>query len=154
MLSPRAVVGNFMARRVLVAYDFIETADGALRWAAEFARETASSVILLHVGFIAPVAVVPEVVVPVPLPSPEEIKAIEKRLRESAARVGLSAGVEVVVGASVGATIVARAEELKVDLIVMGTHGRRPIVRALLGSTADHVVRHAHCPVVTVRDHR
>ena len=39
----------------------------------------------------------------------------------------------------------------KCDLIVMGTHGRRGIKRALLGSVAEKVLREARCPVVTVR---
>jgi nucleotide-binding universal stress UspA family protein len=37
------------------------------------------------------------------------------------------------------------------DLIVMGTHGRGGISRVLMGSVAEHVLREAVCPVVTVR---
>jgi nucleotide-binding universal stress UspA family protein len=37
------------------------------------------------------------------------------------------------------------------DLIVMGTHGRSGITRAIMGSVAEHVLRDATCPVVTVR---
>ena len=37
------------------------------------------------------------------------------------------------------------------DLIVLGTHGRSGVARAVLGSTAEAVVRHAPCPVVVVR---
>lgn len=37
------------------------------------------------------------------------------------------------------------------DLVVMGTHGRGGITRALMGSVAEHVQREANCPVVTVR---
>ena len=47
----------------------------------------------------------------------------------------------------VGAAVTERA-----DLIVMGTHGRGGLDRALLGSVADRVIRLAPCPVVTVRD--
>jgi nucleotide-binding universal stress UspA family protein len=43
------------------------------------------------------------------------------------------------------------AQELGVDLIVMGTHGRRGLTRALLGSVAESVVRSAPCAVLTVR---
>lgn len=43
------------------------------------------------------------------------------------------------------------AEEKDVDLIVMGTHGRRGVPRLLLGSVAEEVVRLATCPVFTVR---
>ncbi len=44
----------------------------------------------------------------------------------------------------------AAAKELPADLIVIGTHGRRGIARALLGSVAEKVVRTAPCPVLTV----
>src|SRR4029077_1477166 len=39
------------------------------------------------------------------------------------------------------------------DLIVMGTHGRKGVSRALLGSAAEEVFRNAHCPVLTVGPH-
>jgi nucleotide-binding universal stress UspA family protein len=47
--------------------------------------------------------------------------------------------------------IVALATDEKADLIVIGTHGRGGINRALLGSVTDRVVRLAPCPVLTVR---
>ena len=45
------------------------------------------------------------------------------------------------------------AKEVHADLIVMGTHGRRGVTRALLGSVTENVVRQAPCPVLTVRPH-
>ena len=52
--------------------------------------------------------------------------------------------------------ILQAAKELGADLIVMGTHGRRGVTRALLGSIAEAIVRTAPCPVLTVRgrDHK
>lgn len=47
--------------------------------------------------------------------------------------------------------IVRLARELPCDLIVMGTHGRTGLDRLLLGSVAEQVVRHAPCPVLTVK---
>jgi nucleotide-binding universal stress UspA family protein len=47
--------------------------------------------------------------------------------------------------------IVGVAEEMHCDLIVMGTHGRRGLSRLFLGSVAEQVVRHAQCPVLTVK---
>jgi nucleotide-binding universal stress UspA family protein len=47
--------------------------------------------------------------------------------------------------------IVALAEELQADLIVMGSRGLGGVRRALMGSVSDSVVRHAHCPVLVVR---
>ena len=48
--------------------------------------------------------------------------------------------------------VVALATDERADLIVIGTHGRGGIDRALLGSVADRVVRLAPCPVLTVRE--
>jgi nucleotide-binding universal stress UspA family protein len=50
-----------------------------------------------------------------------------------------------------GEEIVAFAKERNCDLIVMGTHGRTGLERALLGSVAEQVVRAAPCPVLTLR---
>ncbi len=47
--------------------------------------------------------------------------------------------------------IVRFANEKKIGLIIMGTHGRKGIDRVLFGSTASQVVRYAPCPVLTVR---
>jgi len=41
---------------------------------------------------------------------------------------------------------------LAADVIVMGTHGRRNVSQLFIGSVAEHVVRHAPVPVLTVRD--
>lgn len=47
--------------------------------------------------------------------------------------------------------IVRLAKELKVDLIVMGTYGRRGAERILIGSVAERVIEYAHCPVLVVK---
>lgn len=47
--------------------------------------------------------------------------------------------------------IVAYADSHDIDLVVMGTHGRRGLRRLLLGSVAEEVLRRAHCPVLTLR---
>lgn len=58
-------------------------------------------------------------------------------------------------GIAAAPSIVEYAEEQGVDLIVLGTHGRRGLRRLLLGSVAEEVVRTARCPVLTIRgDHR
>ena len=50
------------------------------------------------------------------------------------------------------AEIVALAEQIGAGLIVMGARGIGGIRRALTGSVSDSVVRHAHCPVMVVRE--
>lgn len=54
-------------------------------------------------------------------------------------------------GVSASEVILAYAEEIDADLIVMGTHGRRGPARLFLGSVAEAVIRHSDCPVLTVR---
>ncbi len=47
--------------------------------------------------------------------------------------------------------IVRCAQELRCDMVVMTTHGRSGLTRLLMGSVAEHVIRHAPCPVLTLR---
>ena len=47
--------------------------------------------------------------------------------------------------------IVDSARKLKVDLVVMATHGRTGLTHLLMGSVTEHVVRRAACPVLTLR---
>lgn len=49
------------------------------------------------------------------------------------------------------ATVVALAGEVEADLIIAGTHGRTGIRRVVIGSVAESMVRHAHCPVLVMR---
>jgi nucleotide-binding universal stress UspA family protein len=48
--------------------------------------------------------------------------------------------------------VVTLAEEIGAGLIVLGSRGHGGIRRALMGSVSDAVVRHAHCPVLVVRE--
>jgi nucleotide-binding universal stress UspA family protein len=50
--------------------------------------------------------------------------------------------------------IVHLAEEIGAGLIVMGSRGRGGVRRALMGSVSDSVVRHAHCPVLIMREEK
>jgi nucleotide-binding universal stress UspA family protein len=52
----------------------------------------------------------------------------------------------------VDTTICRIAEELGVDVVVVGSHGRTGLSRLFLGSVSEHVVRHAPCPVLVVRE--
>jgi nucleotide-binding universal stress UspA family protein len=70
-------------------------------------------------------------------------------------RVGQSGGEIAEVHARLGrpdAQIVGLADELGAGLIVLGSRGLGLLRRALMGSVSDSVVRHAHCPVLVVRE--
>ena len=91
-------------------------------------------------------------VVPAPLPGPDELQTIERRLAALGVNVK-DAGVEYLSTYLVGDPpdeINSYARRVVADFIVVGTHGRTGIRRALLGSVAEQVVRRAHCPVLVV----
>lgn len=77
-----------------------------------------------------------------------------ERAAEAVAERAEAAGVAVATGIRRGypsEAILEYADEEGIDLIVMGTHGRRGLSRMLLGSTTERVVRAAEVPVLTVR---
>jgi len=66
-------------------------------------------------------------------------------------RTQLHAKPIVITSVSPAETIVNYAKEHPIDLVVMGTHGRKALAHLLMGSVAERVVRTAPCPVLTVR---
>lgn len=74
----------------------------------------------------------------------------EKQLREAMANAGVEGEAKVVEGLS-GREIVAEAERLGADLVVIATHGRTGLSRIAIGSVAQKVVRDAHCSVLVLR---
>ncbi|MFB6096034.1 MAG: universal stress protein [Haloferacaceae archaeon] len=80
----------------------------------------------------------------------EEGEAAVAEVAERAEEAGVEAVTEVETG-TVHRTILDYADEHDVDLIVMGTHGRRGLDRYLLGSVTEKVVRTADMPVLTIR---
>lgn len=65
---------------------------------------------------------------------------------------GLVVTASVVEGHAIYRGILETAESLDVDLIVMGSHGRRGLEKLVLGSVTAQVLSHAHMPVMVVRD--
>lgn len=78
----------------------------------------------------------------------ESLEARGKKLQESAP--GIKVRVLVMDGEPHDATLECAKKE-SADMIIMGTHGHTGITHALLGSSAEKVVRLAECPVLTVR---
>lgn len=83
---------------------------------------------------------------------------IEARAKTSLGRFasehlqGIAYRIETKIGGA-AETILLVAESTQADLIVIATHGYSGIKHLLLGSTAEKVIRHAPCPVLTVRHH-
>jgi nucleotide-binding universal stress UspA family protein len=78
-----------------------------------------------------------------------EAQAIVDVVIEAAARVGVRCNGRVIEGRPVAA-ILAAARDSSAELIVMGTHGRAGLARAVLGSVAESVLREADVPVLVV----
>lgn len=141
--------------RVLVASDLSDPSLPALSAAADEAERTGAQVTALHCLEPLAVAAGPEYgVAYAPVVPPEVLAETRANARERLAQAvqqrSLRAEQQVVEGPP-AATIVATAEELGADLIVIGTRGRTGVRRVLLGSVAESVVRHAPCSVLVVR---
>ena len=143
--------------RILVPTDFSPTADAALTYAKALAGRLGASLHVVHV-FADPYAIstcVPDVYAPVPPDTYERTMAdAQDQLRQrfdddEAGRLHGSAAI--IHGGLTAKDIVTYATEHDIDLIVMGTHGRRGVAHLILGSVAEHVVRTSHCPVLTVQ---
>lgn len=141
---------------ILVPTDFSEDADHALATALQLAKQLSGRIVLLHAyhvdvpisypGFSAG-ALVPDEYY-------REVRAQADAHVEKVAKEATAKGVEVTGKAVTGPAspaIVAEAEALPADLIVMGTRGRTGLKHVLLGSVAERVVRTAQCPVLTVK---
>ncbi|HWP63374.1 MAG TPA: universal stress protein [Candidatus Binatia bacterium] len=84
----------------------------------------------------------------------DQVRASREREAQVLVRRGRELGVPVtflIWQGDPGEVIVEAARSEGVEMIVIGSHGRRGVERALLGSVSDHVVRHAPCPVLVVR---
>ncbi len=142
-------------RRILVPIDFSDFARPAVRYAAELAEKFAAELVLLHVIPDAVLAL-PDAVMPTLVPA-TDLAELTEAGKEGLAHViaaekleRLNPRAEVRIG-SAAEEIIAAARDLHADLVCISTHGRSGLARVLLGSVAEHVVRQAPCPVLTVR---
>ncbi len=138
-------------KHIVVATDFGDCADHALDVAIALARRLDAKLTLLHVCEL-PVSAYAMYAQGLYFPMDSLEAAAAKAL--DAATVRLTeryAGADSVLksGAAVD-QVLAAADEVAADLIVMGTHGRRGVSRVLLGSVAEKTVRLSKVPVLTV----
>jgi nucleotide-binding universal stress UspA family protein len=141
-------------RRLLHPTDFSSASGPAFKLALELAKNRAT-LLLLHV--LPPVPLVPDVYVAPSvyerLRQAHEQSARQRldRLRLKAATAGVRASAVLRDASSPPEEIVRVARAKRIDIIVMGTHGRGGIAKMFLGSVAERVVRTATRPVLTVR---
>jgi nucleotide-binding universal stress UspA family protein len=138
-------------KNILLATDFSPAAEAALPYAIGLAKQYGAKVHGLHVRFPATYPIVGPEALPVVLEAAEEQAKFEaQQMHEMLASV--PHGVTVVEG-DLWPALSEIVNQQKTDLIVMGTHGRTGVSRALLGSTAEETFRRAAVPVLTVGPH-
>jgi nucleotide-binding universal stress UspA family protein len=136
-------------KHILAATDFSDASRRALEVARSLARETGAELTVVNTcempAFID-FGVTADVVTPLADAAEAKLDELLRAVRadcpgaKGVVRVGVAWEQILVVAAEVGA-----------DVVVMGTHGRRGIAHAILGSVAERVVRLSDVPVLTVR---
>lgn len=141
-------------REILVPIDFSEHSTIVLRYALELAEQFGAAITLINV--IEPPLVNPETIY-YTANSDQIIQTAENMLVQLCRREKQKQPLmrqTVVRSGTPCEKIVETARIKKVDLIIIGTHGRTGLAHILLGSTAEKVIRHAPCPVLVVRLNR
>lgn len=145
----------FDIKTILLTTDFSDTSTRAVGPAIALARRFGAHLVLTFVEEDRlPPLVVEYMAVGVEDVLSQQVDRARTRLEEFAAD-HLSGIEDLELAIGVGTPhveIVRLAEEKNVDLIVMATHGRGFISHAILGSTAERVLRRAPCPVLVSRD--
>jgi nucleotide-binding universal stress UspA family protein len=142
-------------QKILIPVDFSACSSSALRFGLDLARKLGAEVHLLHVWQIPTLA-------PLDSGSRSEAESLVGVLGEHArteldqlmnelATDGVRVGSASSLPGDPAHEIVRAVEEKGYDLVVMGTHGRTGLDKLLVGSVAEKVVRHAKCPVLTLR---
>ena len=146
---------DIQIRRILVPVDFSEHAEAVVDWAAHLAEEHGSQIVLLHVYHL-PVEFrqVEGAYLPADFwtsmkdAAKDELTQYGERLRERGLDVK-----EVTREGYPATAIEEEIEEIKADLVIIGSRGRTGLAHLLLGSIAERVVQKARCPVLTVKTH-
>ena len=160
--APAGAPGPVMFKKILCPIDFSPSSSKALQYALELGRQANGCVMVLHVVEYLD----PEASLELSVFDPCRQSALDSRRRRQQlidrARERLHAQVagesttwceieEVVAINRAYKEILQRATASEMDLIVMGAQGSSGIELMLYGSNTHHVVRHATCPVLTVR---
>ncbi len=143
-------------KRILLATDFSDASAGAVDHAVLMAKTFGSELHILHVLEVE----VPRLESGVDYLPLKYFEEFERRAAEYLAAV-IPAGdreqlnpVPVVRKGNPFVEIIRYAQSEKIDLIIMGTHGRSALAHLMMGNVAEKVVRYASCAVLTVRDPR
>lgn len=139
---------------ILVPLDFSKESEKALRYAVSFAEQFGARLILLNV--VEPLPFADLGALPLVMESDAVLSACRTKLDSVVLRHNIAESLiekRLVRPGQAYREIAEAARTLKADLIIISTHGYTGFHHALLGSTAERVVRHAPCPVLVVRNH-
>lgn len=137
--------------RILVPIDFSDCSLDALEYAAVVARQAKASIDVLHV--LEPVTYGLDFTLSLAKERSRQRKTLTRRLEDLSSALSAT-GVSVTCHLRGGVpvdTILDDVRSLKIDLVVMGTHGRRGLSHMMAGSVAEAVLRRATCAILTVR---
>ncbi len=136
-------------QRILVPTDFSPPSETALRLATALARDSGASLLIVHVAEPRPAYTVAGVFAS--LPSGNEFEIENEQLQKiQPPDPAVACQRRFLVGAPAD-EIVQCATKESVDMIVIGTHGRTGLLRLLMGSVAEAVLRNSPCPVMIVK---
>jgi universal stress protein A len=135
-------------RKLLFPTDFSHTGDAALALATTLARERGATLLIVHVEEPPAAYGGGEMYYGMPDPVTEDLRTMLKEVVPPDATVPYE---HRLITGDPASAITRLAKEESVELIVMGTHGRTGLMRLLMGSVAEAVVRRAPCPVLTLR---
>ena len=147
-------------RRILVPMDFSECSRRGLRYAVAMAERFGSEIVLVH-AIEAPLNLPPQTLVRLDpegpaMPIMDYVReAADRRLNAMLAELSLASipAQGVISVGDVRDVVLENAKTHNVDMIVMGTHGRKGLRHLLIGSVAEDIVRRSEVPVLTTRMH-
>lgn len=136
-------------KKILIAYDGSGQADKATEAALALAHSLDAKILLFAVARPPEPATMVEVDAMLD-DAREHFEAQFNRIVQRAKDLDFEVETDIAVGHPVE-QIVHRAESDHIDLIVLGQRGKSRFERMLVGSTAEKVLRYAHCPVMVVK---
>jgi nucleotide-binding universal stress UspA family protein len=147
------VIGDYVALmvdRIILATDLTPVSETATGYARAIAKRFSSNLTLAHIVDLSASISSEKAVLGIPRDDMRRISSLrmEGLLRELS-DAGIRATAHALEAHNPAAAIVGLAHQLNADLIVAGTHSRHGLSKAILGSCAEGIIRHATCPVMT-----
>lgn len=145
---------EFAPRNILVPTDFSQCSMAGFKYAALFARAFDAKLLLFHALFLPNPVVVDRMSANLPVEADAARRMNAQMEMEALTQLHFLRGVpcetEIRTGHAIQ-EICAAIERADIDLVITSTHGETGLKHALIGSVAEHIVRHADCPVLAVR---